>query len=148
MDCCAELIYYCRPPTGYCPLLTARRSLLLLIRDAKGARGARVADEAGEDDDGQHVGDDLDELRRYLLAAEADALELDGDGLREAEEEAGEHRLDGAPLAEDERRQRDEAAPRAHVAREERRLADGEVRAAYPGQRARQEHGRVAHAVD
>src|SRR3569832_2471898 len=106
-------MYYCLLSFDYC-------LLLFLVRDAEGAGGARGADEAGEDDDGQHVGDDLDELRRYLLAAEeADALELDGEGLGEAEQQAGEHRLDQAPLAEDERGERDEAAAGAHVAREE-----------------------------
>src|SRR5207248_7035826 len=95
-------------------------SSFFLVRDAECARRARLADEAREHDDGQHVGDDLYELVRYLLAAEAHALELYGDGLCEAEQEAREHRLHGPPLAEDERGERDEAAPRSHVAREQR----------------------------
>src|SRR4051812_42265444 len=124
MDCCAELIYYCLQLDGYCLPLIAYRSLFLLVGEAERARRARLADEAREDDDCEHVGNHLDELIRYLLAAEVYALKLYGDGLCEAEEQAREHRLHGPPLAEDERGERDEAAPRAHVAREERRLAD------------------------
>src|SRR5215213_1653513 len=105
-------------------LLTAHRSPLLVVREAERARRARLADEAREDDDSEHVGNHLDELIRYLLAAEAHALKLYRYRLGEAEEQAREHRLDGPPLAEDERRQRYEAAARAHVAREERRLPD------------------------
>src|SRR5688500_20342312 len=95
MECRAELIYYCLLSTDYC-------LLLLLVRNAEGARGARGADEAGEDDDGQHVGDDLDELGRYLLAAEGEARERDGDRRGESGEQAGEPRLGGATLADEE----------------------------------------------
>ena len=35
---------------------------LLLVRHPQRPRRPGVADEAGEDDDGEHVGDDLDEL--------------------------------------------------------------------------------------
>src|SRR3954468_12768936 len=75
-------------------------SPLLLIRQPQRPRRPGVADEAGEEDDGKHVGDDLDELDRDPR----DPLHLDRQGVGESEEEAGEHRLHRPPFAEDQGR--------------------------------------------
>src|SRR5436305_13733276 len=57
-------------------------SPLLLIRQPQHLRRPGVADEAGEDDDGEDVGDDLDELDGDLR----DPLHLDRQRLGDAEE--------------------------------------------------------------
>src|SRR4051812_36434786 len=75
---------------------------------AERGRLHRLADQPGEGDDRQHVGNHLDELRWDRLRA----LQPDLERLRRGEEQAGDRNPLRLPAPEDRRRQGDEAAPR------------------------------------
>src|SRR5688500_5578833 len=75
---------------------------ILVGRFSESGRCDRAPHDSGERDDRQQVGDHLDELRRYRVAA----LQLDLQCFRRSEQETGERGADRIPAAENHRRNR------------------------------------------
>src|SRR5439155_16773547 len=88
------------------------RGSFLLIWLTEPARSASGADEAGEHDHGEDVGNDLDIFHANVRN---DALHLDCGSLSKAEQQACEHRLNRAPLAENQSSQSNESASSRHI---------------------------------
>src|SRR5690242_6533199 len=94
-------------------------SVLLLIRDADRLGRDGSTDETSQQEHGEKIGQRLDELHRHFADAwHADTLQTYGNGIEQADDQAGAERRERLPFAEDDGGQRDEALARRHVAAE------------------------------
>src|SRR6266571_9094085 len=107
--------------------------LLLDVGPANGRWWYRPADHAGDGDQGQDIGQRLEQHRRappWLREAERESR-------RAAEEQGGGKRAERTPVSEDDRGKRDEAPAGSHILAERAEIADREIGAA-----ERSEHSR------
>src|SRR5687768_4274237 len=116
---------------------------ILVGRFSESGRCDRASDDSGERDDRQQVGNHLDELRRYRVAA----LQLDLQCFRRSEQETGERGTNRIPSAEDHGRDRDEAAAGRHLIGE-LVLIEGEINPAETGENSRRRNREPADALD
>src|SRR5579862_477316 len=125
--------------------MPTRPTLLLDIWATVGGGRARAPDHAGDCDQGEHIGQSLEQDRARARVGRQTVRECS----REAEEKRCAPGAERPPVPEDHRRERDEAAALGHVLGEAAAAeADREVGAAEGCQHPGDNHGRVADAVN
>ena len=107
--------------------------------------GTDLADEAGQQNDGQDIRQRLHGCTGHLAdAGKLHALQPDRDRSQEPEKQAGAKRRQRPPIGENERRQSDEPLAGGHVLDEACRLGNRQVGAAKAAQQAGNDHRTVA----